>query len=81
MWVPHAIWFGQLVEIDLAESKRVVVLELVVFWRDELGSRLDNLLAVCQRDLGLGTVRYALNRNHTTCLPQLTDWRHLTPLK
>lgn len=81
VWVLNTIGLSQLIEINLTECKRVIVLEIVVFGCNKLRSRLDNLLAICKFYLLLGTVRYTLNGNHASCFPQLTNWWLFARLK
>lgn len=71
--VLHAIRLGKLVKVNLAECKRVIVLELVVFRREVLITWLQNLLVICKRNLSLSAVWHALNGHHATSLPQLAD--------
>ena len=73
MWVVHSVWLGQLIEINLPESQRVVVLEFVILLNHVLRARLNNLLIVCKRNLGFSTVRHALNSDHSSRLSQLAD--------
>lgn len=74
MRVFHSVGLGQLIEINLPESQRVVVLELMGLLRDILRARLNDLFAVCKRDLGFGTVRHALDSDHSSRFSQLANW-------
>ena len=74
MRVFHSVRLGQLIEINLPESQRVVVLELVGLLNDILRARLNELFAVCKRDLGFGAIRHALNSDHSSRLSQLANW-------
>ena len=74
MWIFHAIWLGQLIEINLTEGESIVILELMILRCKIFGSWLNNLFIVGECNLCLSAVRNSLDRNHTTGLSQLTDW-------